>query len=377
MGERVWGQKLKNIYFNKAFRRRSMGLRSFILKRIVYSFALILLVILLNFIIFKSMPGDPVQFLMKPWGREGAEVRQQQEQLLRDLWGFGEPFEVQAVKYVRNLLTWNFGTSYIEKRPVTESIGLRLPYTLVLLGGSAILSILLGVIIGIMVIQKRGTVVDSGAVTGSLVLGSLPTFWLGLVFLLFFYNILRWFPNKGAFPDAWALGWPVAYTVSSSYTSTSLSSVFSLNMVSAWTLVAGYLRHLFLPMLTLTVFSIGGWILLTRATMLDAITEDYIVTARAKGLTERAVLFRHALKNASLPIITSAALSFGFILSGAIITETVFTYPGLGAWTWTAIQFLDYTVLMAIFYIVSICVIAANIVADLLYGIIDPRIKYG
>jgi len=377
MGERVWGQKLKNIYFSKAFRRRSMGLRSFILKRIVYSFALILLVILLNFMIFKSMPGDPVQFLMKPWGRESAEVRLQQEQLLRDLWGFGEPFEVQAVKYIRNLLTWNFGTSYIEKRPVTESIGLRLPYTLVLLGGSAILSIILGVIIGIMVIQKRGTVVDSGAVTGSLVLGSLPTFWLGLVFLLFFYNVLRWFPNKGAFPDAWALGRPLAYAVGSSYTSTSLSSVFSLDMMGAWALVAGYLRHLFLPMLTLTVFSVGGWILLTRATMLDAITEDYIVTARAKGLTERAVLFRHALKNASLPIITSAALSFGFILSGAIITETVFTYPGLGAWTWTAIQFLDYTVLMAIFYIVSICVIAANIVADLLYGIIDPRIKYG
>jgi peptide/nickel transport system permease protein len=377
MGERVWGQRLKNIYFNRAFGGRSMGLRNFILKRLVYSFVLILLVILLNFVIFKGMPGDPVQFLLHPWGRESAEVRMQQEQNLRELWGFGEPFEVQAVKYIRNLLMWNFGTSYIERRPVTESLGIRLPYTLVLLGGSAVLSILLGVIIGIMVIQKRGSVVDSGVVTGSLVLGSLPTFWLGLVFLLLFYNILRWFPNKGAFPDAWAFGWPVPFTVSSSYTSTSLSSVFSLNIMSAWTFVAGYLRHLFLPMLTLTVFSIGGWILLTRATMLDAITEDYIVTARAKGLTERAVLFRHALKNASLPIITSAALSFGFILSGAIITETVFTYPGLGAWTWTAIQFLDYTVLMAVFYIVSICVIVANVVADLLYGIIDPRIKYG
>jgi peptide/nickel transport system permease protein len=354
-----------------------MGLRNFILKRLVYSVGLILLVILLNFTIFKSMPGDPVAFLMQPWSRESPEVRREQEQNLRDLWGIGESFEVQAVKYVRNLLTWNFGRSYIDRRTVTESLSMRLPFTLMLIGGSAILSILLGVIIGIMVIQKRGSVVDSGTVTGSLVLGSLPTFWLGLVFLMLFYNVLRWLPNKGAFPDDWAFGWPVAYAVSSSYTSTSLSSVFSLNVMEAWTLIAGYLRHLFLPLLTLTVFSIGGWILLTRATMLDVITEDYIVTARAKGLTERAVLFRHALKNASLPIITSAALSFGFILSGAIITETVFTYPGLGAWTWTAIQYLDYTVLMAVFYIVSICVIVANVVADLLYGIIDPRIKYG
>jgi peptide/nickel transport system permease protein len=132
-----------------------------------------------------------------------------------------------------------------------------------------------------------------------------------------------------------------------------------------------------MPMLTLVVFAIGGWLLLTRATMLETITEDYITTARAKGLKERSVLYKHALKNASLPLITSAALSFGFVLSGAIITETVFSYPGLGGWIWSAIQFLDYPALMAIFYIISLCVVLANIVADLLYGIIDPRIKYG
>lgn len=354
-----------------------MGLRSFIFKRIMYSFVLLIIVIFLNFVIFKSMPGDPVQFLMQPWSKDAPEARKQQEQLLRDLWGFGESFDVQLVKYIRNLLTWNFGTSYIEKKPVITMMGARLPYTLLLIGGATILSIIFGVIVGIIVIQKRGSVLDSGAVTGSLVMGSLPTFWLGLVFLMVFYTILHWFPNKGAFPDSWALGWPVPYSVDSAYTSTSLSAVFTFNMMDTWTFIAGYLQHLFLPLLTLTVFSTGGWILLTRATMLDVVTEDYIVTARAKGLTERSVLFKHALKNASLPIITSAALSFGFILTGAIITETVFTYPGLGAWTWQAIQVLDYTVLMAIFYIISICVIIANIVADLLYGVIDPRIKYG
>ncbi len=258
-------------------------------------------------------------------------------------------------------------------------MALRVPYTLLLLGSATIVSILIGVILGVFVIQKRGGLIDSGAVTTSLVLGALPTFWLGLVFLMFFYSNLRLFPNKGAFPDAWTLPgrWPLMYSTSVSSTPAGLSTLFTLNASQVWRLIEGYLRHLFLPLLTLTVFSFGGWLLLTRATMLEVVTEDYIVTARAKGLPESTVMFRHALKNASLPLITSAALSFGFLLTGAIITETVFTYPGLGAWTWSAILVLDYSVLMAIFYIISICVIVANIVADLLYGIIDPRIKYG
>jgi len=354
-----------------------MGLRSYIIKRLIYSFVLIIIVIFLNFAIFKSMPGDPVQFLMQPWSKESPETRRQQEQLLRDLWGFGESFEVQLIKYIRNLFTWNFGISYIEKKPIAEMMAVRIPYTLLLLGTSTILSIIFGIIIGIIVIQRRGSILDSTVVTGSLILGSLPTFWLGLVFLMIFYSILGWFPNKGAFPDSWALAWPKPYTLNYSYAADSLSAIFTFNLIETWKLIAGYLRHLFLPVFTLTIFSVGGWILLTRASMLDIITEDYIVTARAKGLTEMNVMFKHALKNASLPIITSAALSFGFILTGAIITETVFTYPGLGAWTWHAIQVLDYAALMAIFYVISICVIVANIIADLLYGIIDPRIKYG
>jgi len=128
--------------------------------------------------------------------------------------------------------------------------------------------------------------------------------------------------------------------------------------------------------MTLTLFSYGGYLLLTRATMLEALTEDYIVTAIAKGVTERTILLRHALKNASLPLITSAALSFGFILSGAIITETVYTYEGLGHWILAAIDARDYPVVLPVFYIIAICVIIANFIADLLYGVIDPRIKY-
>jgi peptide/nickel transport system permease protein len=132
-----------------------------------------------------------------------------------------------------------------------------------------------------------------------------------------------------------------------------------------------------MPLATLTLFTYGGYLLLTRATMIEALTEDYIATAKAKGVPERGVIFKHALKNASLPLITSAAIHLGFMLSGAIITEGVFSWPGLGRWIFTAIGNTDYSVLQAVFYIVALCVIMANIIADILYGVIDPRIKYG
>lgn len=354
-----------------------MGLRSFIVKRLIYSFVLVLLIILLNFAIFKAMPGDPLVFLMQPWSKENPEVRRAQEEQLRSLWGFNEPFEVQLAKYIRNLLSFQLGIEFMSRRPIGEIMAQKIPYTLLLLGGSAVISIIIGILWGIVIIQRRGGLIDSGSVMGSLIVGSLPTFWIGLMLLLLFFSTLRWFPNAGAFPRDWAGNWPVVFTSSSSSSSGALNVILSINLQGLLTLIGGYLWHLTLPLFTLTIFTVGGWLLLTRATMLETITEDYVVTARAKGLKERTVLFKHALKNASLPIITSAALTFGFILTGAIITETVFTYPGLGYWTWTSIQFLDYQVLMAVFYIISLCVIVANIVADLLYGIIDPRIKYG
>lgn len=354
-----------------------MGLRGYIVRRIIYSLALIVVVVMLNFAIFKAMPGDPVSFLMQAWSRENPEARRQQEALIRNIWGFDEPFHIQLIKYFRNLLTWNLGVTIIDRQPISASVAKRAPFTIFLIGGATIISLVIGLLLGIYIIQRRGGLADSALVTSSLVIGSLPTFWLGLVFLFIFYSSLRWFPNAGASPIQWALDPPHPWLISTGTSGNVLSVIMSINLSEVLRLIGGYLRHVFLPMMTLVVFFVGGWVLLTRATMLETITEDYIVTARAKGLKERNILYKHALKNASLPIITSAALSFGFILTGAIITETVFTYPGLGGWTWEAIQFLDYPVLMAIFYIISICVIVANIIADLIYGLVDPRIKVG
>lgn len=326
-----------------------MGLKAYIAKRIVYSFLLVLFVITLNFIIFELMPGNPMELFMNP---SRLKSQEQVDELMK-IWGLDQPLHIRYFKYVINLLTFNFGISYISMDYVSKEIGERLLNTLLLVGTSTVLSIIIGIVLGVIAAAKRGTNADNFFVVTSLTTYSLPSFWIGMVLLIIFAHGLGWFPIKGT----------------TSYTAMNPPP----NIIAD---ITDRMWHLCLPVVTLTLFSYGGWLLLTRAVMLEALTEDYIVTARAKGLAERTVLYRHALKNASLPIITSAAISFGFLLTGAIITEQVFNYPGLGMWIWKAINFSDYPVLQAIFYIVALCVIIANFIADLLYGVIDPRIKY-
>lgn len=325
-----------------------MGLRSYIAKRLVYSFVLVIFVLTINFIIFELMPGDPMAMFANP-----ARLKDpKQVEEMQKLWGFDKPLHIRFMAYMQNMLTGQFGISYISSRYISDEVADRLLNTFLLVGVSTILSIILGIVLGVVSAYKRGTFIDNALVISSLTTYSLPSFWMGMIFLLIFSFGLGWFPSG-------------------------LSATPFVEFPNIFAYIADRLWHLFLPCLTLTLFMYGSYLLLTRATLMEVLTEDYIVTARAKGIGERTVLFKHALKNASLPLITSAAISIGFVLSGAIITEQVFTYPGLGEWTWKAISFTDYPVLQCIFYLVALCVIIANFIADLIYGIIDPRIKYG
>ncbi len=353
-----------------------MGLRMYIVKRVIYSIILLFFVITLNFIIFMLMPGDPSSLFMPPPGNMPKEEYEKWRHEIEELYGLHEPIHIRFYKTLIRLLTWNFGKSLVTWRPVAAEMLEKLPWTLYLIGTSTIISIIIGVALGVLVAFKRGGKFDNIMVLTSIVTYSLPTFWIGMVFILIFSIHLGWFPSAHGLPTGWAINPPHPYSIEVSQASSGLSINLLLTSDTI-VVIQGFLRHSFLPMLTLILFSYGGWILLTRAVMLESLTEDYIITARAKGVPERTVLFKHALKNASLPLITSAALSFGFILTGAIITEAVFTYPGLGRWVWGAIAQRNYAILMPIFYVIAICVIVANFVADLLYGIIDPRIKYG
>jgi peptide/nickel transport system permease protein len=330
-----------------------MTLRGYIVRRIVYTFVLILFVITLNWIIFQIMPG--VQGAIASL-QGNTHATAAQYAFYENQFGLNKPPLERFLDYFWQMLTFNFGVSYQTQHPVINEIvqSGRLENTLLLLGSSTALSIVIGIFLGVVVSHRRGGAVDSFWVSSSLVTFSLPTFWIGVSFILIFALTLGWFPPGGVTPFAW--------------TPNTLPS-FPVQLLTR-------LQYLFLPMVTLTLVTYGGFLLLTRATMIEALSEDYITTARAKGLSERRVLFHHAFKNASLPIVTASALAFGGVLGGAIITETVFNWDGLGRYLFNAIGWKDFPVMQALFYILALSVIVANLIADLVYGMIDPRIKY-
>lgn len=329
-----------------------MGLRAYVIKRILYMVLLIWAVITVNFLIFSLMPGNPLEAFIA--GQRGI-ITEQRMMELRHSFGLDRPLHEQYINTVIRLITFNFGESLHSSAPVSDEIMRRLPNTLILMGLSTVLSIIAGTLIGVLTAYKRSGVFDTVMVTGSLFTYSVPIFFIGWLLIFIFALQLHWFPVGLIAPQSWAHAPPSNFLE----------------------ILAGRLQHLVLPTVELFLFSVGGWVLLARACVLESITEDYVVTARAKGLKERTVLYKHILKNASLPIITNVALSFAFMVSGAIITETLFSYDGMGYLTFQSLNPPDLPVLEGIFFILALCVIIANFVADLLYGIIDPRVRYG
>lgn len=325
-----------------------MALREFVLRRVFNSIILILGAITFNFFVFRMMPGDPVAILIS--GNLAANQADLAE-ALRAMWGLDHPIPVQFMLYLQNMFTFNFGHSFTEGfRPVIESIAARLPNTLILMGTAAVLTIVIGVVTGITAASKRGKRTDMGLVVSALTFYSIPTFWLGMMFIMMFGFYIPLFPLGGTvsvpIPED-----PLAFAVSVGH-------------------------HLFLPAITLALVSYGGYMLVMRNSLIDVLTEDYIVTARAKGVDERSVLYKHALRNAILPLVTMIALTFGFLITGATLTETVFNWYGLGRLIFDSVMQQNYPVLQAIFYIMALTVIVANFIADIMYGFLDPRVRY-
>ena len=328
-----------------------MGLRGYIIKRMIYMFILILGVITINFLIFEAIPGNPLEIYMSRPNMTAENVAK-----LKEAFGIGKPWYVKYPTYVRSLLTFNFGqtSNQMGGAKVVDLIMARLSNTLILMGASSIIAVAVGILIGAFAAHERGKAIDGAVVMTSLATFALPTFWMGLIAQAIFGFGLHWLPVQGTF--TMTLTGPIA------------------NPVAYW---IDRIQYLVLPGAVLFLFTYGGFVLLTRACVLETMTEDYVLTARAKGVKERTVLFKHILKNASLPIITNVALQFGFILSGAIITENVFQYNGLGTLTFDAIQMREVPVMQAIFYIIAVCVVISNFIADIAYGLFDPRVKYG
>lgn len=346
-----------------------MGLRRFIGKRLVYTVFLLVIVAIFNFFLFQVLPFlvacPGVSYLkcayalylpplpsMKSVNTTAIILRE--IAVINKTYGFSQPIPVRFVLYLRNMFTFNFGIN-IGKAPglggdVISTISTRLPYTVLLLGLSLVASFIFGIGIGVVAAAKRGTVLDVSALAVLLFLNSLPVFFLGAMLMLSQLSLF------GTFYE----------------------SLYSATAgLGGWAYDSALLRSFFLPFITLTLAGLGSVFLTQRAVMIDTMGEDYILMARAKGLPERTVLYKHALRNAVLPIATAFALSLGFILSGAVITETVFGWPGLGQAIYLGVEAIDYPLEQAMFFIITVMVLICVFLVDIMYGFIDPRVSTG
>ena len=306
-------------------------------------------VLVFNFFLFRVMPGDPTTLLLRGTSALREETIQELEQDL----GLDQPLPRQFVTYMADTLTLNFGVSLASGLPVTESIGERIWPTVLLVGASTIASAVIGLIIGIYGGWRRGGAFDVGSLGVTLVAYAMPEFWFGILVLLALAGGVGFLP--AIFPTGGYETGGVALT--------------------GFDHVIDVLNHMFLPFLTLTVAYLGEYALIMRSSVLDVMGEDYVNTARAKGLRDRQVLWRHAVPNALLPTITLTFLSLGFVFAGAITIEYVFSWPGLGLLTVSSIDNKDFPVLQAVFLLFSVAVIFFNLIADLMYAYLDPRVR--
>ena len=334
-----------------------------LLRKIGWAIFTILFVIVLNFFLFRVLPGDPARA-----GVRDPRLKKEAIEMLRVRFGLDKPvincfeslnpiqlgscavnpLDTQFFIYVRNLFQGELGISYHTNRPVADILAERLWNTVLLIGAGQILSIIIGVVFGVFAAWKARTAVDFTSVVSSLVVWSLPTFWLAII-------LLFWGSNNGL---------PLAGKA------TPGSS--SLPLLQQWVDIG---RHMLLPTLTYTIVYMGEYTLIMRSSLMDVLSEDYILTAKAKGLSTFQILKDHALKNAMLPLVTVIAINLGFTVAGAIQIEAVFSWPGLGGAIFEAVGRRDFPVLQGAFLLIALAVIFANLIADLTYNYLDPRVK--
>jgi len=314
--------------------------------------AIILVVLSFNFFLPRLMPGDPLSFLTGAPGMDMPIVLDEEMRAeLLAYYGLDKPLLQQFADYMLNLLHGDLGWSIYYNAPVSGILIGRLKWTLLLVGTSTALYMVLGILLGAISAWKRGGKRDVGLLVSLLSIGSFPPFFLGMLFIILFGVKLNLFPVFGAQTPFMGYSSPFEEAIDILY-------------------------HLFLPATTLVISHIGGVYLLMRNSMLNVIGEDYILTARAKGLAEWYIMHKHAMKNALLPITTMIALRTGFMIGGTILVETVFAYPGVGRLLFDAVTYRDYPLLQGAFLIITLVIITANFAADMVYVRLDPRLRH-
>ena len=324
------------------------------LRRITFYVITLFAAISFNFLIPRLMPGDARQMFLQKLLRQGGELTPAMRNSVDAIFGTDDSgMWEQYINYWGNLLQGNFGVSVTRyPAPVMDLIKDALPWTLGLVGMATILSFVIGITLGAWVGWKRGTWAD-GIIPATTLMQSLPYFWIALILIFFFSVENRVFPIFGGYDVLNYGGGPE----------------FS------WPFISSVLFHAILPALTIIISSVGGWLLGMRNMMVSTLAEDYITTAEAKGLRNSRVFLAYATRNAALPSIAGFSISLGFVVAGSIVMEQVFSYPGIGKLMITAVQDKDFALMQGVFLIITITVLAANFIMDLVYGFIDPRAR--
>ncbi|MFO8241011.1 MAG: ABC transporter permease [Dissulfuribacterales bacterium] len=330
----------------------------YIIRKLLFSLIALIAVLIFNFVLFRVLPGDPVEMVINP------RLRAEERERIREDFGLDKPvwintesfsekaslprlLDSQFFVYLSNLFRGNLGISFHQKRPVMELIKNRMGPTVLLIITGEVAGIVIGSLLGLITAWKKKSFLDTAALILGMTAWSLPAFWLGILLL---------FVSRGVLPMGGFI-------------------TPGRTFETKYLMVLDMGRHLVLPATTLALMLFGAYMLVIRNSTLEVLTEDYILTAKAKGLSPIRVLWDHALKNVSLPLITMVALDLGYALGGTIQIETIFSWPGIGRLMFDALGQRDYPVLQGVFLILAIGVIGANFLADITYAVLDPRVK--
>ncbi|MCI4456633.1 MAG: ABC transporter permease [Desulfurococcaceae archaeon] len=318
----------------------------YVVRRFLGAIIAVFAILTINFFIFRILPGNPIELLFR-----NPRLTDEQIRALEAQFGLDKPLIDQYFIYLINVFQGNLGLSFFYRQPVTSVLMPRMINSLILVLPSTLAAIALGIVAGLISAWRRGSKTDVSILLIGMSLYSLPTFWLGGIFILLSIYYLR-------LPVSGMLTYGAVY--------------------SSWTdLLIDFLRHFILPFITLTLVMFGEFMIIMRNTLIDVLTEDYVTVAIAKGLSQTKILRDYALRNAMLPTISIIAINLGLVVAGAVLTETVFSWPGVGRLIYDAILNRDYPILQGAFLFITISVVIANLIADLLYGLLDPRVRYG
>ncbi len=332
----------------------------YILRRLIQLVPVLLGISLLVFAFLHLIPGDPAVTLL------GDRATPEAVEQLRERMGLNQPLPLQYLSFLGSLLSFDLGTSIFTGVPILDEIKLRWPATFELSVVAMLIALLLGIPAGVIAAVKKNSLVDNLTMSGSLLGVSMPVYWLGLLLVYLFAVNLQWLPPSGR------IGIDAGY----SFQPITGFFIFDALIQGDFAALGNILSHLVLPAVTLSTIPLAIIARITRSAMLEVLSQDYIRTARSKGLKELMVIGKHALKNAMLPVVTIVGLEFGTLLGGAILTETIFSWPGIGSWIYGGILQRDYPVVQGGVVFVAFMFVLVNLLVDLSYAFLDPRIQY-